>query len=109
MTLLKTLAHEQRLAVLCELVGGPLAVGEIGSRTAIAQPMLSQHLAALRLQGLVRSRREGRRVRYEICSHAAALVIEALHAAFCAAEPPEHRPAFLAGLPGDAVGFDHTS
>jgi DNA-binding transcriptional ArsR family regulator len=84
--LLKVLAHEHRLRILCELVSGPSTVKRIGDLAGIAQPFLSQHLAVLRAQGLVCAEREGRQVRYALCSPAAAGVIRALHAAFCGSE-----------------------
>lgn len=84
--LLKVLAHEHRLRILCELVSGPSTVKHLGDLAGIAQPFLSQHLAVLRAQGLVCAEREGRQVRYALCSPAAASVIRALHAAFCGSE-----------------------
>lgn len=51
--LLKALANEHRLLVLCQLVQRERSVGEINSRIALSQSALSQHLAVLREDGLV--------------------------------------------------------
>jgi len=61
--LLKALAHQTRLLILCILSEGEKTVGEIEDILGIQQAMVSQQLARLRLEGLVNTRREGRLVR----------------------------------------------
>ena len=56
--LLKVLANGQRLRILCLLVDGERSVGEINASVALSQSALSQHLARLREEGLVTTRRE---------------------------------------------------
>ena len=51
--LLKALGNEQRLMILCNLVTGPLSVGELNERVALSQSALSQHLGVLRDSGVV--------------------------------------------------------
>ena len=82
-SLLKAMGHPARLLVLCLLSGGERSVGELGSRVALSQSALSQHLAVLRGQGLVAARREGTSVRYRIEDPAASRVVGALAAIYC--------------------------
>ena len=60
--LLKALANERRLQVLCLLAGGERSVGEINQMLDLSQSALSQHLAVLRDEGLVRTRREAQMI-----------------------------------------------
>jgi len=64
--LLKALANEQRLHILCHLLDGPLSVGELNRRVNLSQSALSQHLALLREAGLLSTRDEGARTYYSI-------------------------------------------
>jgi DNA-binding transcriptional ArsR family regulator len=64
--LFRLLGAETRHRILEMLRGRALTVGEIADRLAITQPSTSQHLAALRDAGLVRSRRQGQYVYYEL-------------------------------------------
>ena len=82
--LLKALANQQRLLVLCTLLDGPHSVGDINARVPLSQSALSQHLAVLRAAGIVRTRRESQTIWYDIAPGPANHVMEALHAAFCA-------------------------
>lgn len=87
-TLLRLLANEKRLMILCQLADGELAVGEIQSRVGLSQSALSQHLALLRAEGIVATRREGQAIFYRLDDPAAMRVIETLAELFC---PPEMR------------------
>lgn len=84
--LLKMLAHEQRLRVLCLLVDGELSVRHINERIDLSQSALSQHLAKLRDEGLVSTRREAQTVYYRLSSGPAAQILETLHAIYCTEE-----------------------
>lgn len=64
--LCKTLANDKRQMILAALRDGELSVGELVDVTGIPQANLSQHLAKMRANGVVRSRREGAFVYYEI-------------------------------------------
>ena len=66
--LLKILANGQRLRVLCLLIGGELSVGQINERIDLSQSALSQHLAKLRDDGLVKTRRESQTIYYRLSS-----------------------------------------
>lgn len=81
--LLKALANEQRLLVLCSLVDGPRSVGELNRCVDLSQSALSQHLAVLRDAGVVTTRREAQTIYYSLANGPAAGVMAALHAWFC--------------------------
>jgi DNA-binding transcriptional ArsR family regulator len=66
--LLKLLANEQRLTLLCRLSGEEMSVGELGRHLALSQSALSQHLAKLRADGLVATRRDGQTIYYRLAS-----------------------------------------
>lgn len=85
--LLKALAHPGRLLLLCQLVDSELGVSELGERSGIAQPSLSQQLGVLRAEGLVGTRRDGKRIVYRIASPAAVALLQTLHRLFCAPAP----------------------
>lgn len=89
--LLKALANEQRLLVMCALLGGPLSVGEINDRVTLSQSALSQHLAVLREAGLVTTRRQSQTIYYALAHGPAVEIMEALYAAFCAPATPRAR------------------
>lgn len=82
--LLKSLANQDRLLLLCQLVDGEKTVSELESLTGIRQPTLSQQLGVLRNEGLVNTRREGKWIYYSIASIEAMTMLSALHGLFCA-------------------------
>ena len=82
--LLKALANDIRLMVLCHLeVEGELSVGQLQERVGIGQSALSQHLAKLRDEGLVANRKEAQTVFYRVCDAKAAQLLSVLHDLFC--------------------------
>lgn len=81
--LLKALSHEARLLVLCELVNGERTAGELGARSDLSQSALSQHLAKLREEGLVATRREAQTIFYRIADPNAARILATLHDIYC--------------------------
>ena len=82
--LLKILANESRLMVMCVLAEGEVSVGQLNRRIDPSQSALSQHLAILRDQGLVRIRRESQTIYYSLAQTEAIGLIEKLHEIFCA-------------------------
>ena len=80
---LKALAHESRLLLLCKLIDGEKPVGELEDALDIRQSTVSQQLARLRLEGLVKHRRDGRQVFYSIASDDVRKIIRALADIFC--------------------------
>lgn len=76
--LMKLLASEQRLILLCRLIEGECSVGELAEYTGLAQSAASQHLAKLRAEGLVSTRRDGQTIFYEIADQKAVRLIDTL-------------------------------
>ena len=81
--MMRALAHEARLRVLCDLVGAERTAGELVQRSGLSQSALSQHLAKLRDEGVVATRREGQSIYYRIADPHAARVLGALHDIYC--------------------------
>lgn len=87
-SLLRSLANERRLMILCQLVEGELSVGALQPRVGLSQSALSQHLALLREEGVVATRREGQSMFYRVADPAALRVLQTLAELFC---PPDMR------------------
>lgn len=81
--LLKSMSHADRLLLLCQLVEGELTVSELGERSGLQQPSLSQQLGVLRREGLVATRREGKFIHYRIASPAVLALLTVLYQQFC--------------------------
>jgi len=81
--LLKALAHETRLMILCLLVEEERSVGELEQLMGLRQPSVSQQLARLRFDGLVNARREGRTIYYSLGSDEAKQVVTLLYELYC--------------------------
>lgn len=91
-TLLKALGNEHRLMILCRLIDQERSVGELVRAVGLSQSALSQHLARLRRDGVVKTRREAQTIWYSIASAEATEVLRTLYELYC--EPPR-----LAELP----------
>lgn len=76
--LLKALANDNRLRILCLLDGSELSVTELNQRLALSQSALSQHLAILRREGLVSTRRASQTIYYSLQGEQARQMIGAL-------------------------------
>lgn len=81
--LLKTMANEDRLMLLCHLIDTELNVGELESLTGIRQPTLSQQLGVLRDEKLVATRREGKYIFYKLASPAVLQMMQTLYGLYC--------------------------
>ncbi len=81
--LLKKMANEHRLLVLCTLASGELSVGDLNAQIPLSQSALSQHLGALREAGLVQTRREAQTIFYSLQGENAMKVIEVLRSIYC--------------------------
>ena len=81
--LLKGLANESRLMIMCVLSEGESSVGQLNRRIHLSQSALSQHLAVLREQGLVKTRRESQTIYYSLADTAALDIIGLLHDRYC--------------------------
>ncbi|MCX7555519.1 metalloregulator ArsR/SmtB family transcription factor [Xanthomonadaceae bacterium JHOS43] len=82
--LLKALANERRLMILCLLAETERSVGELNALLDLSQSALSQHLAVLREEGLVETRREAQTIFYSLAPGPAFQIIQTLHGIYCA-------------------------
>lgn len=89
--LLKALANPHRLQVLCVLAEGELSVGALNERIPLSQSALSQHLARLRDDGLVTTRREAQTIHYSLRTGPALDIIRVLHGHYCTAPSARRR------------------
>ena len=85
--LLRALANDKRLMLLCLLFGGERSVGELNAKVDLSQSALSQHLAVLREDGLVSTRREAQTIYYALAPGPAQQVLATLHAIYCDPAP----------------------
>ncbi|MEM8949282.1 MAG: metalloregulator ArsR/SmtB family transcription factor [Pseudomonadota bacterium] len=81
--LLKTLGNEHRLLILCTLLEGERSVGDLVEKIGLSQSALSQHLARLRRDGLVRTRRSSQTIYYRVAGVEAPAVLATLHSLYC--------------------------
>ena len=76
--MLKAMAHESRLVILCLLYQSEKSVTELESILDLRQPTISQQLARLRNDKLVTTRRDGKMIYYSIASKEASFIVELL-------------------------------
>lgn len=81
--LLKTLANPSRLLVLCALVNREHTAGELESLVGLSQSAVSQHLARLRAQDMVATRRDGQKIYYALSDVRVKTLVETLHSMYC--------------------------
>lgn len=82
-TLLKQLANTKRLLILCRLAAGRATVSELCTVAGLSQSALSQHLAKMRSEGMVKGEKEGLQIYYTISDPRCLDVLEHLKASFC--------------------------
>ena len=83
--LLKAMANEWRLIILCQLSEGEKTVSELQAILGLSQSALSQHLAVLRREKIVSARKDAQSVFYSLAGDEATKVMETLHDLFCGA------------------------
>lgn len=76
--LLKLLASEQRLLLLCRLIEGEASVGDLAGHAKLAHSATSQHLGKMRAEGLVATRRDAQTIYYRLADPAAVRVLDTL-------------------------------
>lgn len=81
--LLRAMANERRLMILCRLGEGEQSVGALARLSGLSQSALSQHLAQLRADGLVATRRQSQTIYYRLDSPEVVAVIRTLAEHFC--------------------------
>ena len=83
---LKAMANRHRLMILCQLHGGERSVSSLQEALGLSQSALSQHLARLRTDALVKTRRESQTIFYSLASPDVSRQIALLYDLFCGAE-----------------------
>jgi DNA-binding transcriptional ArsR family regulator len=83
------MSNEHRLLILCQLVMGERSVGELVRLVGLSQSALSQHLARLRRDNLVRTRRDAQTIYYSVASSEALAVLKLLYKLFCDSDPAD--------------------
>jgi ArsR family transcriptional regulator, virulence genes transcriptional regulator len=81
--LMRALSHGARLKVLCELSGGERSVGELVEASGLSQSAMSQHLARLREDRLVATRRDAQTIYYRLCDAKVERMIKLLFELYC--------------------------
>ncbi len=81
--LMKLLSHPHRMMILCELKQGECSVTELSQKIDIPQSPLSQHLARMRHEGVVSSRREAQTVYYSLLGEEVGAVVALLYELYC--------------------------
>jgi len=87
--LLKAMSNERRLMILCQLSQGERSVGELERAVGLSQSALSQHLARLRQDGLVATRRSAQTIYYSLHGREARAIMQTLYELYCAVPPAE--------------------
>jgi ArsR family transcriptional regulator, virulence genes transcriptional regulator len=90
--LLKAMSNPARLVILCQLAEGERSVGELEHVVGLSQSGISQHLAVLRRESVVVSRRVRQTVLYSLASEDVAAVMATLYAVFCRNDAPAPQP-----------------
>jgi len=85
-TALKVLANEDRLLLMCQLSQQEMCVSELEEALDIRQPTLSQQLGVLRNEGVVTTRRDGKRVYYRVADERLLAMLELMYQLYCPKE-----------------------
>lgn len=80
---LRVLSNEDRLLILCQISQGEKSVGELEELLDVHQPTLSQQLGVLRTEGLVNTRRDGKRIYYSIANPKVLAMLGTLYGLYC--------------------------
>lgn len=80
---LKAISHEGRLMILCHLASGEKSVTELEDLLSARQAAVSQQLSRLRLEGLVKPRREGKAIYYSLTDDKPRQIMEVVYDLFC--------------------------
>ena len=80
---LKAISHEGRLMILCHLASGEKSVTELETLLSARQAAVSQQLTRLRLEGLVKPRRDGKTIYYSLADDRPRQIMEVIYDLFC--------------------------
>lgn len=83
---LRSIASRHRLMILCTLMDGEMSVGDMAVKLGLSQSNLSRHLATLRDEKLVATRRDGTVIHYRIASDRVQPILGELHRMFCSSD-----------------------
>jgi DNA-binding transcriptional ArsR family regulator len=86
--MLRVLANEDRLQLLCQLAQGEACVGELEELLGIRQPTLSQQLGVLRTEEIVSTRRDGKKIYYQLSDSRVVALLATLYGLYCPAPTP---------------------
>jgi len=81
--ILKTMAHSERLMVLCQLVDGEVGAGQLQENSTLSQSAFSQHLSVLKKNNLVKIRKESQSVFYSLADKRIESLIASFYTIFC--------------------------
>lgn len=81
--LMKMLSNKHRLMILCQLVDGEKTVGQLARLLGVRDPAMSQQLATLRREGLVRPRREAQTIYYALTRDDVRCLMTFLYDTYC--------------------------
>jgi ArsR family transcriptional regulator, virulence genes transcriptional regulator len=81
--LLKAMGNPHRLMILGQLIQAERSVGELERIVGLSQSALSQHLARLRRDNLVKTRRSAQTIYYSLAGNEAAMVLATLYQLYC--------------------------
>ncbi len=81
--LLKKMAHKDRLLILCHLTVGEISAGELSQRSLLSQSAFSQHLAILRSEKLVKTRKDAQTIYYSLANDSIVEILITLKQIFC--------------------------
>ena len=81
--LLKALANPERLLILCQLLDGEQCAGALWDKSSLSQSAFSQHLAVLRKDGLVKTRKESQTVFYSLGNDHGIRILQTLQEIYC--------------------------
>jgi len=96
--LLKAMSNPARLVILCQLADSERSVGELERAVGLSQSGISQHLAVLRREGVVASRRVRQTVLYSLASREVVAVMGTLYAVFCSRDVTAAKNGARAGV-----------
>ncbi len=88
--LLKSMANQSRLMILCQLAENEMSVGQLLENIPLSQSALSQHLSMLRREKIVKTRRVAQSIMYSLDSEDARVLINALYELYC--NPGDDKP-----------------
>jgi len=83
---LKAMGNPERLLLLCQMSQGEISVGDLEALLDIHQPTLSQQLGVLRREGVVATRRDGKKVLYSVADARLLVLLRTLYDLYCPKE-----------------------